>query len=374
MTSATSVCLVLGTRPELVKLAPVIRACERRGVDYSLVHTGQHYSEALDSVFFDDLSIPEPDHNLAVGSAPHAEQTGRMVEALEPVVEAADPDVVVVQGDTNSTLAGGVVASKLPARLAHVEAGLRSYDREMPEEVNRVLVDHVGDHLLAPTARARENLRAEGVSDDRITVTGNTVVDAVHRHARVADDRSDVLAEYGVDPGGFLLLTAHRGENVDDPERFGRLLEGVARYADRVDLPVLYPIHPRAAARVEAEGIEVPSRIRPIEPQPYLDFLRLEDAAALVFTDSGGVQEEACVLGTPCVTLRDTTERPETVTVGANRVAGVDPEHVVAAATVMRDRPTDWGNPFGDGRAAERVVDALLGGRPDGDHDRGVPT
>ncbi|ESP86900.1 non-hydrolyzing UDP-N-acetylglucosamine 2-epimerase [Candidatus Halobonum tyrrellensis] len=369
MSAGPVVCIVLGTRPELVKLAPVIRACERRGVDYSLVHTGQHYSRALDGVFFDDLSIPEPDHHLGVGSGSHAEQTGEMIEAVEAVVADEDPEIVVVQGDTNSSLAGGVVASKLPTTLAHVEAGLRSYDREMPEEVNRVLVDHVADSLLAPTERARENLRAEGLPDERIVVTGNTVVDAVREHARVAADRSTVLDDVGVEAGEFLLLTAHRQENVDDPDRFGRLLEGVARYADRVGLPVVYPVHPRAAERIESSGVDVPDAIRTVEPLRYLDFLRLEDDAALVFTDSGGVQEEACVLGTPCVTLRDSTERPETVTVGANRVAGVDPESVVAAAEAMCDRPGDWENPFGDGDAADRVLDALVGSRSESDRE-----
>ena len=356
-----SLCIVLGTRPELIKLEPVVRACERRGVDYSLVHTGQHYSEDLDGVFFEQLGIPEPDHHLDVGSGSHAAQTGAMLEALEPVVEAADPDTVVVQGDTNSTLAGGVVASKLPTRLAHVEAGLRSYDRGMPEEVNRVLVDHVADDRFVPTDRARENLRAEGIAGGSVTLTGNTVVDAVRHHTRIADERSTVLSDLGLEPDGFLLLTAHRQENVDDPERFERLLTGVARYADREGLPVVYPIHPRAARCCREHGLTVPDAIRRVDPLPYLDFLRLEATAALTFTDSGGVQEETCVLGTPCVTLRDSTERPETVDVGANRIAGVDPEAVVAAAVEMRDRPRDWENPFGDGRAADRILDALVG-------------
>ena len=372
MSDAPTLCIVLGTRPELVKLAPVIRACDRRGVDYSLVHTGQHYSRSLDAVFFDDLDIPEPDYRLAVGSDSHAGQTGDMIERIEAVVADEDPETVVVQGDTNSSLAGGIVASKLPTALAHVEAGLRSYDREMPEEVNRVLVDHVADHLLAPTAGARRNLREEGIPDDRIAVTGNTVVDAVRQHAQVAAERSAVLDELGVEPGEFLLLTAHRQENVDDPDRFGRLLRGVARYAERAGLPVIYPIHPRAAERIASGDVDLPDVIRTVDPLRYLDFLKLEDDAALVFTDSGGVQEEACVLGTPCVTLRDSTERPETVEVGANRVAGLDPDSVVAAATAMRDRSTDWENPFGGGDAADRVLDALVGIAPG--TDREVPT
>jgi UDP-N-acetylglucosamine 2-epimerase (non-hydrolysing) len=354
-----SVSLVVGTRPEIIKLAPVVHECHERGVDVSLVHTGQHYTEDLDKVFFEQLELPVPDHNLEVGSGSHGRQTGEMISGIEGILQAEQPDVLLVQGDTNSVLAGGIAASKLPdVDLGHVEAGLRSYDRQMPEEVNRRLVDHASDHLFAPTDPARENLRAENIPNERITVTGNTIVDAVHHNVAIAHEESDVVATLGVE-GPFALLTAHREENVDDPERFESLLAGVAGSARDHDLEVIYPIHPRADKRLGEFGIDVPPEITVIDPLDFLDFLVLEDEATIVFTDSGGVQEESCILGTPCVTLRDSTERPETVDVGANRVVGLRGENIREGASVALATDRDWENPFGDGRAAERILDVI---------------
>lgn len=364
MTDSPAVAVVLGTRPEIIKLAPVLWECERRGLDSLLVHTGQHYSDELDSVFFNQLDLPEPAYNLEVGSAPHAEQTGRMLVRLGRVIRLEHPEAVVVQGDTNSTLAGGLVASKTDCQLGHVEAGLRSGDWSMPEEVNRVLVDHASDHLFAPTHDAADNLAAEGIDGDRVVTTGNTIVDAVDHFRELARERTNVLSELGVEPGEFYLLTAHRPENVDDPDRFADLLTGVAEFAAARDTEVIYPIHPRSADRLAALDIEVPEQIRTIDPLGFLSFLRLEAAAALVFTDSGGVQEESCILGTPCVTLRDSTERPETIAVGANVLAGVNPSVIRESARTMLNRPVDWSNPFGDGRAAERIVDTLVSNAP----------
>ena len=350
---------VLGTRPEIVKLAPIIRACDRGGVDYSVVHTGQHYSERLDGVFFDDLELPAPEYNLEVGSGDHAAQTGEMVTRLGEVFEQESPDVVVVQGDTNSAFAGGIVASKRDAKLAHVEAGLRSFNREMPEEVNRVLVDHAAEHLFAPTDDAADQLRTEAIPDHRIEVTGNTVVDAVRQHATLAREKSDVLAEHDLEGAPFALLTAHRPGNVDDPERVQGLLDGVAQYADDRGLPVVYPVHPRSREKIDDFDLDVPDIIDCVEPLNFLDFLRLESEAAVAFTDSGGVQEETCVLGTPCVTIRESTERPETVAVGSNVLAEPTPESVRQAATEVRQGPNDWDSPFGDGHAAERILETI---------------
>lgn len=350
---------ILGTRPEIIKLAPVIRACEHAGVEYSLVHTGQHYSDELDEVFFDDLELRAPDYNLEVGSDSHGRQTGEMLLGLDEVLDAERPDTVVVQGDTNSALAGGMVASKRDCELAHVEAGLRSFDREMPEEINRVLIDHAASWLFAPTREAAEQLREENVPDDRIAVTGNTIVDAVRENAQLAVSKSDVLSDLGLEREEFALLTLHRAKNVDDEARFASLLEGVARYARRTDTEVIYPIHPHAADRIEAFGLRVPDRVRLVDPLSFLDFLRLESTAAIVFTDSGGVQEEACVVGTPCVTLRNNTERPETLTVGSNVLAGDDLSDIVEAGLEMRFGCGDWDVPFGDGNAAIRILDHL---------------
>src|SRR5699024_2750535 len=318
--SDAAVAIVLGTRPEIIKLAPVIDVCEKRDIPYIVVHTGQHYSAELDSVVFDQLELPAPEYNLGVGSDSHSAQTGAMIEDIESVLLDERPELVLVQGDTNSVLSGSIAASKLDCALGHVEAGLRSFDREMPEEINRVLADHAADHLFCPTDRSADYLREEGIPNDRIAVTGNTIVDSVTGYSDLAAAKSDVLETHGLSPDEFCLLTAHRAENVDDPDRFPSLLSGVARFACEADLDAIYPIHPRARDRLETAAIDVPPEITLVEPQDFLDFLRLETTAKVIFTDSGGVQEEACILGTPCVTLRDNTERPETVSVGANRV------------------------------------------------------
>lgn len=354
------IAFVLGTRPEIIKLAPLVAACERRGLDSAVVHTGQHYSDDLDGTFFAELGLPEPTHNLDVGSGDHGAQTGAMLAGVERRLQAVAPDVVVVQGDTNSTLAGALVGSKLEVAVAHVEAGLRSYDRAMPEEINRVVADHVADYDFAPTPTAGRRLRSEGIPARRVAITGNTVVDAMRTYGDDIRASSDALETFGLEPDEFCLLTAHRAENVDDPSRFRRLLAGVDDFATAAGLPIVYPIHPRAAARLDEFDIDVPASVRTIDPLGYGDFLQLESTAALVFTDSGGVQEEACVLGTPCVTLRNGTERPETAFVGANCVAGTEPADVAEAGHLMVGRDGDWPAPFGDGDAATEILAALV--------------
>jgi UDP-N-acetylglucosamine 2-epimerase (non-hydrolysing) len=358
---ASQVAIVLGTRPEIIKFAPVIKACDRRGVDCLLVHTGQHYSEDLDQVFFDQLELPTPDYNLEVGSRSHGEQTGRMLEGIEDVLDEHAPDVVLVQGDTNSTLAGALAASKSNVDVGHVEAGLRSFDRDMPEEVNRVVTDHIADYLFPPTKETRSHLERESVAGEIVT-TGNTIVDSLYEYRDLAAEKSDVLSDLGLQEDDFYLLTAHRAENVDDRESFARLLEGVSRFAAQTGREVVYPIHPRAQSRLDEFDLTFPEEIRTVEPLNFLDFLRLESAAALALTDSGGVQEETCILGTPCVTLRYSTERPETAYVGANCLAGLDPDDVVEAGSTMLGKDADWDVPFGDGRAAERILDTLAAG------------
>jgi UDP-N-acetylglucosamine 2-epimerase (non-hydrolysing) len=358
--SERHVAVVLGTRPEIIKLSPVIRALEDRDVQFTLLHTGQHYSESLDEVFFAELDLPTPDYNLAVGSADQGQQTGEMIAGIERILTSEEPDVVLVQGDTNSVLAGAIATSKLAPRLGHVEAGLRSYDRDMSEEVNRVLTDHASDYLFAPTADAAENLRDEGLGGDRVFVTGNTVVDAVYENRKIAAERSTALSRLDLEDGEFVMMTAHRSENVDDRQRFVDVLAGVERVATALGVPVVYPIHPRARKRLDEFGIELPDAVTLVDPLDFLDFLHLEDTATLLITDSGGVQEEACILGTPCVTVRDSTERPETVDVGANVVVGTDPEAIADAATSMVGRRGEWSNPFGDGTAGERIVDVVV--------------
>ena len=354
------IAFVLGTRPEIIKLAPVIHACERLDVPYSILHTGQHYSEELDTVFFEQLELPDPEYNLAVGSGSHGEQTGEMLIRIEEALEEIEPDTVLVQGDTNSVLAGAIAASKMDVDLGHVEAGLRSFDRDMPEETNRVVADHVSEYLFAPTTGSGQQLRDEGIPDSRITVTGNTVVDAIDRNLQLAREKSTILSDLGLSERAFFLMTAHRAENVDDRGRLESVLRGTERAAIEHDVDVIYPIHPRAAERVDEFDLAVPERIRTIEPVEYLDFLRLEAASELILTDSGGVQEEACILGVPCVTMRDSTERPETIDVGANELCGVDPDEIARSVSRMVGTPGNWENPFGDGTASTRILEELL--------------
>ncbi len=353
--------IVLGTRPEMIKLSPVLRACDRRGVSYTLIHTGQHYSDELDSVFFERLGLPEPDYHLDVGSGRHGEQTGEMLAGIEDVVLTEDVDVVLVQGDTNSVLAGAIATSKLDAELGHVEAGLRSFDRDMPEEINRVITDHVGDYLFAPTEESASLLRDEGIDESRIHVTGNTIVDAVQAHRNIAAEESSILDRHNLTSGEFILMTAHRAENVDERDRLADLFAGIGRVARELDYPVIYPIHPRTRERLEEFEVTAPDTVRLINPLDFLDFLRLEDTAAIIVTDSGGVQEEACILGTPCVTIRESTERPETVAAGANTVVGTNPDDILAGVREMLSTDGDWENPFGDGTAAEQILDIMVG-------------
>jgi UDP-N-acetylglucosamine 2-epimerase (non-hydrolysing) len=353
------VVFVIGTRPEIIKTAPVIEECQRRGLSKAVIHTGQHYSESLDNVFFDQLDLDPPDVNLEIGSGKHGAQTGQMLAGVEKQLEVYDPETVLVQGDTNSTLAGALAATKLDIDVAHIEAGLRSFDRTMPEETNRVIVDHVADYLYPPTEENAHRLRDEGLPTDRITVTGNTIVDAVTTYDEIAATTSTVLADLGIEPDEFALLTAHRAETVDKRDSFESILQGVAHAAERLDTKVIYPVHPRAQDRLDKFGLTIPENIRTIDPLAFFDFLRLESAAALAFTDSGGVQEETCILGTPCVTLRYGTERPGTATVGANCIAGHDPVDIVDAAITMSGKTGDWEAPFGDGDASKHILSAL---------------
>ena len=349
----------VGTRPEIIKMAPIVRACVARGVPYLLIHTGQHYSFEMDGVFFRELELPAPHHNLEVGSGSQAYQIGAIVTGITPILERERPDVLLVEGDTNSVLASGLAAHKLGIRVGHVEAGLRSYDRTMPEEINRVLTDHLADHLFAPTERARGILLGEGIAGARIHVTGNTVVDEVLRQ-RARACAPGLLERFGVAAGRYALATVHRAENVEQEPRLHGIFEGLAESGRALGVPVLAALHPRTAKKLEALGMAVDGAVRKLPPLGYLEFLGLEAQAALVLTDSGGLQEEACCLRVPCVTLRDNTERPESLETGANVLAGAERDRIVACARAMAARPRDWPNPFGDGRSGERIVGILL--------------
>lgn len=345
--------IILGTRPEIIKMSPVIRECQMQGMDYFILHTGQHYSYNMDKVFFEQLGLPEAKYNLDAGSGMHGEQTGKMLAGIEKVLIKEKPEVVLVQGDTNTVLAGTLAAAKLHIKVGHVEAGLRSYDRRMPEEINRVMADHCSDYLFAPTERSKQLLLKEGIGEEKVFVTGNTIVDSVFQNLKLA--KNDVFKLNGLKEKEYILVTAHREENVDDPERFRDMLKGINMVSKELDMPAVYPIHPRSRKMIEKFSFSVNENIKLIEPLDYLNFLKLEAGAKLVLTDSGGVQEEACILGVPCVTLRDNTERPETVEVGANVLAGTESGRIVESARSMLLKEKGWKNPFGEGKAAEKI-------------------
>ena len=352
--------IILGTRPEIIKMSPIIRECENLNLDYFILHTGQHYSYNMDRIFFEQLQLPEARHNLDVGSGTHAEQTGKILIGIEKILKKEKPDIVLVEGDTNTVLAGALAASKLHIKIGHVEAGLRSYDRKMPEEINRILTDHCSDLLFTPTEKSRQILLNENIPDEKIFVTGNTIVDAVHQNLKIANEKADVLNDLNIEPKNYFLVTAHRQENTDDEVRIKNIFDGLERVSREFNLPVIYPIHPRARKMMNKFGLNA-NGIRLIDPLDFLSFLQLESQAKLVLTDSGGVQEETCILGVPCVTLRDNTERPETLDVGSNILAGVDPDKIQHYSWLMLNRENRSENPFGDGEAGKKIINILNG-------------
>lgn len=351
--------MALGTRPEIIKMAPVIKELGKRGANFFIVHTGQHYSYNMDAVFFQQLNLPQADYRLDVGSGSHAEQTAKIITRVEDILYKEGPDIILVEGDTNSVLAAALAAAKLHINVGHVEAGLRSHDRQMPEEINRILADHCSDYLFAPTEQAKVNLLSENINEERIFVTGNTIVDALYQNIETAEKESNVLNRLQLNSKEYCLVTLHRQENVDKKERLTSILEGLDGLASELGIPIVYPVHPRSR-KMMAEFNLKPVNLKLIEPQDYFSFLQLESNAQLILTDSGGIQEEACILQVPCVTLRDNTERPETVEVGSNILAGASADRIVNCSRVMLDRKNDWPNPFGDGKAGEKIIQVIL--------------
>jgi UDP-N-acetylglucosamine 2-epimerase (non-hydrolysing) len=353
---------VVGTRPNFVKTAPVIGALRARLPEgrHTIVHTGQHYDRLMSEVFLEELGVPPPDHMLEVGSGSHAQQTARVMERLEPVLLDEEPDLVMVPGDVNSTLAAALTAAKLQIPVAHIESGLRSFDRTMPEELNRIVADEIADHLFLHSSEALENLRAEGIADERMHFVGNTMIDTLvalegRFRAAGAAERLDV------EPGKFVLVTLHRPALVD-----GALLaETVKQLAALArEMPVVFPVHPRTRKMMEAVESDHPGLLLS-EPLGYLDFLSLLADAGAVLTDSGGIQEETTYLGIPCFTLRANTERPVTIRAGTNTLLGLDPTAIASIPAALRERPAGLPEPppLWDGHAAERIADVLSEGR-----------
>ena len=355
---------IVGARPNFMKIAPlmdVYKTCPE--IDPILVHTGQHYDEKMSSLFFDELSIPKPDINLGIGSASHAVQTAEIMKAFEIVVAEQKPDLVIVVGDVNSTIACGLVAVKMGIKLAHVEAGLRSFDRTMPEEINRLLTDSISDLLFCSEQSGVDNLRKEGIPEEKIFLAGNVMIDTLQKNREEAE-KSVILDKLRLNGDGFAVMTLHRPANVDNSQVFGQILDALEII--QKDIPIIFPIHPRTKNNLLSTALgrrvqEMPG-LRLIDPLGYLDFLKLMSNAYVVLTDSGGIQEETTILKVPCLTLRENTERPVTTEYGSNQLVGIDTEKIISAyEQVANGVNMDYKvPPLWDGRTAERIVEIII--------------
>jgi len=367
------IAIVIGTRPEIIKMAPVIDEIIKRNLDYVLIQTGQHYDHEMSDQFFSDLELPTPDYNIGVGSGSHGEQTAEMMKGIENVFVEEKPDMVMVQGDTNAVLAGAIVASKLHIPVGHVEAGLRSFDKTMPEEINRMVADVCSQLYYVPTEESAINLIVEGINPKNVIITGNTVVDACLRNLKIAENNSDILDQFKGDEK-ILTLTMHRAENVDNLERLTQITDALIELDD---LTIIFPVHPRTLKNLENFGIlsklVEKDHIKLIKPVGYLDFLLLLSNSDMIMTDSGGLQEEAITLDIPCMTLRYNTERPETVTAGGNILVGSNKDKIIETAhLIMNDLKTRETmkkaiNPYGDGKASSRILNVTLTDYENGD-------
>ncbi len=360
--------IVCGARPNFMKIAPVVRAIKIHNSSHganqiqpTLVHTGQHYDFKMSKVFFQDLELPEPDIYLGIGSGTHAEQTGRIMIEFEKILIQNKPDIVIVVGDVNSTLAAALASVKLHIPVAHVEAGLRSRDMSMPEEVNRLLTDAISEYLFTPSPDANKNLEIEGVSKEKIFLVGDIMVDSLLFHKERAE-KSKILDQFKLKRGEYALLTLHRQENVDNKDKLTNILNALTKICKKI--PIVFPIHPRTLKNINNFGIKdllIDTQVQVIEPLGYIDFLKLEMDARMVLTDSGGIQEETTVLGIPCLTLRNTTERPITLSQGTNKLVGSNTEEIVSSALeVLQSRTKESKIPeYWDGKAAERIVNII---------------
>jgi len=349
--------IILGTRPEIIKLSSIVRYCQKNKLKFFIIHTNQHYSENMDAIFFKELDLPKPKYNLAIGSGTHGGMTGRMMIKMEEVLIKEKPDIVFVQGDTNTVMAGALVASKLEIKVGHIEAGLRSYDRTMPEEINRIVTDHISDYLFCPTQKQANILICEGIEKKKIFVTGNTVVDAVFECSEIAKKKSKILSNYEIEEGEYILMTSHRPATVDVKKNLQSVLKGIESIVNEYGKKVVFPIHPRTKKMIEKFKIKLSEKFILIEPVGYLDMLKLQENAFLIITDSGGLQEESCILKKKCVVIRENTERPEAVEVGGCVLAGNDDsERIYSEAKKLLKKKVSWKNPFGDGKTAQKIM------------------
>ena len=370
---------VIGTRPEIIKMAPVLDEMEKMGIDNILIHTGQHYDHEMSQQFFQDLKIKKPDYNIGVGSNSHGKQTAIMMESIENVLVKEKPDIIMVQGDTNAVLAGALTAAKLHMAVGHVEAGLRSYDKTMPEEINRQIADICSNIFFVPTKESAINLLFENIDPHEIYVTGNTIVDACYRHLKIAEDESNILNELQI-TGDILILTIHRAENVDDPKRLENIVDALLELDN---ITVVFPVHPRTVKTLKKfnlyDKLEEASHIKLIKPLGYLDFLLLISKSKFVMTDSGGLQEEAITLNIPCITLRYNTERPETVKAGGNILVGTDKDMIIdtykriSTDNTLYQKMKNAINPYGNGQSSKNILNAIIKEYNDGKLDISLP-
>lgn len=354
--------IVVGTRPDIIKLSPIIRYCTKNNINYSLIHSGQHYDTEMDSIFFDDLNIPRPDVNLRssfeFNSSEYLDQTAVMMNKFKKAFLEELIDIVIVLGDTNTALAASIIARRLSLPLVHIEAGLRSFDKRMQEEHNRIMIDHISDIKCAPTLTAVNNLLRENIPKQTIFLTGNTIVDAINQNLDISIRKSKIIEKLDIQRK-FILVTSHRPENVDDSTRLSLVIKGITDVANTFAYTVIFPIHPRTVKKMKEFNINPPKNIMFIDPPGYLDFLSLEYMSSLIITDSGGVQEEACILKRPCVTIRESTERPETLNIGCNILSGIQPSNVVKCVQDMLKKKIIYKNPFGDGKSANYIMEKV---------------
>lgn len=351
------IAIILGTRPEIIKLSPVIRECQKRKIDFFIIHTNQHYSNNMDKIFFDELELPQPKYNLKITSTNHGDMTGKQIIEIEKILINEKPSWIIVQGDTNTVMAGAIAASKIGIKIAHVEAGLRSYDREMPEEINRIVTDHISDLLFTPTKKQANILDKEGIDKNKIIVTGNTIVDAVYQNIKLLKKHPE-LNHYQKEK--YYLLTSHRPSNVDNKENLKQIINSVTQLAKENQIKIIFPIHPRTQKNLNKFKIKIDKKIIDlIEPVGYLQMLALIQNAQLVLTDSGGIQEEACILKIPSLTLRENTERPETIEVGASILVGADQKKIINGTKIMLTKKRNWKNPFGDGNTTKKILNNI---------------
>jgi UDP-N-acetylglucosamine 2-epimerase (non-hydrolysing) len=352
------IAVIFGTRPEIIKLSPVIRALQEKSLPFFVIHSNQHYDANMDEIFLNELQLPEAKYNLKIGSGSHGNMTGRMLIEVEKILKEEKPNLLIVQGDTNTVLAVSLAATKLRIPIAHVEAGLRSYSK-IPEETNRVLTDRISDFCFAPTTKQQDILEKEGIEPANIYVVGNTVVDSVIQNLEIAKSKQDPLQKFKLEPKKYFLVTAHREENVDNKTNLEEILKSISEIQKKYDLKCLFPLHPRTKKQIEKFKITPPKNIDFTEPTGYLEMLILMENAKLIVTDSGGIQEEACTLHVPCLTMRESTERPESIEVGGNIIVGTNHDKILAGAEEMLNKTTDWDNPFGDGKSGEKIVEIL---------------